>query len=366
MVKVAVLMGGDSAEREVSLKSGAAVLSALQRQGVNAQGYDLKEGGLAGLERLDPTVGFIALHGRGGEDGALQGALELLGLPYTGSGVLASALGMDKQRTKQVWQAVGLPTPECIMLNAASDWEAVVAQLGLPMMVKPVHEGSTLGISIVRSHDELKAAYAQAATFDARVMAERFITGDEYTVGLLGAGGTRRIRPAEVPVHLPRVHLPRETEAIRQPSAPTRLASRGQRLPVPIDLGLVCAIDLKRDRRREAVHRPAVQREERCPVEREADGEHAPRRSRVIVARRAHEGVAEMPEPRAIRENARGERIVFVGDSLREIEAAADLTDGRAPLAAVHGAVGSRNAEAGRAPFALTRTEAAVSGLQQQ
>jgi len=196
--RVVVVYGGMSAEREVSLKSGAAVLSALQRQGVNAQGYDLKEGGLAGLERLDPTAVFIALHGRGGEDGALQGALELLGLPYTGSGVLASALGMDKQRTKQVWQAVGLPTPECIMLNAASDWEAVVAQLGLPMMVKPVHEGSTLGISIVRSHDELKAAYAQAATFDARVMAERFITGDEYTVGLLGDDVLPAIR-VEVP-----------------------------------------------------------------------------------------------------------------------------------------------------------------------
>ncbi|WP_218314835.1 D-alanine--D-alanine ligase [Halomonas sp. 18071143] len=196
--RVVVVYGGMSAEREVSLKSGAAVLSALQRQGVKAQGYDLKEGGLAGLERLDPTAVFIALHGRGGEDGALQGALELLGLPYTGSGVLASALGMDKQRTKQVWQAVDLPTPECIMLNAGSDWEAVVAQLGLPMMVKPVHEGSTLGISIVRSLDELKAAYAQAATFDARVMAERFITGDEYTVALLGDDVLPAIR-VEVP-----------------------------------------------------------------------------------------------------------------------------------------------------------------------
>ena len=146
-------------ERDVSLKSGAAILAALKRQGVDALGYDPK-GGLAGLERLAPSAVFVALHGRGGEDGTFQGALELLGVPYTGNGVLASALGMDKQRTKQVWQAVGA-TPECIMLSENADWTAVVNQLGLPMVVKPVHEGSTLGISIV-SRDELKAAYTAA------------------------------------------------------------------------------------------------------------------------------------------------------------------------------------------------------------
>ena len=195
---VVVVYGGTSAEREVSLKSGAAVLEALQRKGVNASGYDPRDNGLVGLEQLAPSVVFVALHGRGGEDGTLQGALELLDIAYTGSGVLASALGMDKQRTKQVWSAVGLPTPESIMLDEAADWSAVVAQLGLPLIVKPVHEGSTLGISIVKSQAALEAAYREAAQFDARVMAERFIVGDEYTVALLGDQVLPAIR-VEVP-----------------------------------------------------------------------------------------------------------------------------------------------------------------------
>ena len=147
---------------------------------------------------MAPAVVFVALHGRGGEDGTLQGALELLNIPYTGSGVLASALGMDKQRTKQVWSAVGLPTPESIMLDADSDWSAVVAELGLPLIVKPVHEGSTLGISIVKSQAALESAYQEAAQFDARVMAERFVVGDEYTVALLGDQVLPAIR-VEVP-----------------------------------------------------------------------------------------------------------------------------------------------------------------------
>ncbi|MFO8045114.1 MAG: D-alanine--D-alanine ligase [Halomonas sp.] len=184
--RVAVIYGGGSAEREVSLKSGAAVLAALQRAGVDATGYDPAEGGLVGLEALNPDRVFIALHGRGGEDGTLQGALELLGIPYTGSGVLASALGMDKQRTKLVWRALCLPTPESVMLEADADWAAVGVRLGLPLIVKPVHEGSTLGISIVESAEALAAAYREAARFDARVMAERFIQGDEFTVSLLG------------------------------------------------------------------------------------------------------------------------------------------------------------------------------------
>lgn len=196
--RVVVLYGGNSAEREVSLKSGAAVLAALERSGVDAIGYDPADGGLVGLEALAPDRVFIALHGRGGEDGTLQGALELLGIPYTGSGVLASALGMDKQRTKLLWHAVGLPTPESLMLVADADWDAIVAQLGLPLIVKPVHEGSTLGISIVESRAALEAAYREAARFDARVMAERFISGKEFTVSLLG----QRVLPAirvEVP-----------------------------------------------------------------------------------------------------------------------------------------------------------------------
>ncbi|AQU82061.1 MULTISPECIES: D-alanine--D-alanine ligase [unclassified Halomonas] len=198
LARVVVVYGGASAEREVSLKSGAAILEALQRQGIQASGYDLRDNGLTGLEQLAPTAVFVALHGRGGEDGTLQGGLELLNIPYTGSGVLASALAMDKQRTKQIWQAVGLPTPESIMLTAESEWESVVSQLGLPMMVKPVHEGSTLGISIVKSQQALEAAYHEAAKYDARVMAERFIVGEEYTVALLNGEVLPAIR-VEVP-----------------------------------------------------------------------------------------------------------------------------------------------------------------------
>ncbi|MFG6178071.1 D-alanine--D-alanine ligase [Halomonas sp. THAF12] len=197
--RVVVVYGGDSAEREVSLKSGAAVLAALRRGGIDAIGFDpAEQGGLAGLEALAPDCVFIALHGRGGEDGTLQGALELLGIPYTGSGVLASALGMDKQRTKLVWQALGLPTPESVMLGPDADWPAVAERLGLPLIVKPVHEGSTLGITIVETPEALEAAYRDAARFDARVMAERFVRGEEYTVSLLGDSALPAIR-VEVP-----------------------------------------------------------------------------------------------------------------------------------------------------------------------
>ncbi|MDR5868357.1 D-alanine--D-alanine ligase [Halomonas koreensis] len=197
--RVAVLYGGDSAEREVSLKSGAAVLAALTRAGVDAVGFDpAEQGGLAGLEALRPDRVFIALHGRGGEDGTLQGALELLGIPYTGSGVLASALGMDKQRTKLVWQALGLPTPESEMLGPDADWSGVAERLGLPLIVKPVHEGSTLGITIVETPEALEDAYRDAARFDARVMAERFVRGEEYTVSVLDDAALPAIR-VEVP-----------------------------------------------------------------------------------------------------------------------------------------------------------------------
>ncbi|RDB44458.1 D-alanine--D-alanine ligase [Halomonas sp. DQ26W] len=196
--RVVVLYGGDSAEREVSLNSGAAVLRALERSGVDVIGYDPANGGLVGLEALAPDRVFIALHGRGGEDGTFQGALELLRIPYTGSGVLASALGMDKRLTKQIWQSVGLPTPESLMLVPDADWDDVMARLGLPLVVKPVHEGSTLGISIVDSREALVNAYRDAARYDTRVMAERFIEGDEYTVSLLGEAVLPAIR-VEVP-----------------------------------------------------------------------------------------------------------------------------------------------------------------------
>ncbi|WP_106478372.1 D-alanine--D-alanine ligase [Phytohalomonas tamaricis] len=184
--RVAVLLGGNSAEREVSLLSGNAVLAALKRQGVDAVGYDPADGGLAGLEQLAPDRVFIALHGRGGEDGTLQGALELLGIPYTGSGVLGSAIGMDKQRTKLLWRACELPTPESLELHAHMNWQSVVERLGLPLVVKPVHEGSTLGLSIVSDPAALEQAYHDSCRFDTAIMAERFIKGPEYTVAILG------------------------------------------------------------------------------------------------------------------------------------------------------------------------------------
>ncbi|MEQ1527129.1 MAG: D-alanine--D-alanine ligase, partial [Gallionella sp.] len=156
--KVAVLFGGKSAEREISLKSGAAVLAALLRSGVDAHAFDPATRNLQELKDQNFSCAFIALHGRYGEDGTVQGALELLGIPYTGSGVMASALGMDKWRTKLVWQAAGLPIPDFEMLNANSDAASVVKKLGLPLFVKPANEGSSVGISKVKAANELQAA----------------------------------------------------------------------------------------------------------------------------------------------------------------------------------------------------------------
>jgi len=184
--KVAVLFGGRSAEREVSLKSGGMVLRALQGRGVDAHAFDPRERDLAALiaGRFDRV--FIALHGRYGEDGTIQGALELLGIPYTGSGVLASALAMDKWRTKLVWQSAGIPTPRYELLGAHSDLAAVVARLGLPLMVKPANEGSSIGMSKVRAAGAMEEAYALAANYDSVVLAEQFIEGIELTAGVLG------------------------------------------------------------------------------------------------------------------------------------------------------------------------------------
>ena len=184
--KVAVLFGGKSAEREVSLKSGAAVLAALQRSGVDAHAFDPAVQNLQALRDEGYDRAFIALHGRFGEDGTVQGALELLGIPYTGSGVLASALGMDKWRTKLVWQAANLPIPAYALLDEQSDWDAVARQLGLPLFVKPANEGSSVGISKVKAAGELQAAYHEAAKHDKLVIAESFIGGGEYTVAILG------------------------------------------------------------------------------------------------------------------------------------------------------------------------------------
>jgi len=184
--KVAVLLGGRSAEREVSLKSGNAVLAALRRRGVDAHPFDPAEQGLEALKQQGFERVFIALHGRFGEDGTVQGALELMGIPYTGSGVLASALAMDKWRTKLVWQAMGLPIPDYALLEEGSDFAAVEASLGLPLFVKPAREGSSIGVVKVKKSGELPAAYREAARHDRLVIAERFIGGGEYTVTVLG------------------------------------------------------------------------------------------------------------------------------------------------------------------------------------
>ena len=184
--KVAVMFGGRSAEREVSLKSGAAVLAALQRSGVDAHAFDPASHGLHELQQQGFKRVFIALHGRYGEDGTVQGALELMGLPYTGSGVMASALAMDKFRTKLVWQAMNLPVPDYSLLTGESDWKEVAKKLGLPLFVKPANEGSSVGISKVKSVDDLPAAYAEAAKHDSIVIAEQFVGGGEYTAAILG------------------------------------------------------------------------------------------------------------------------------------------------------------------------------------
>ena len=183
--KVAVMMGGKSAEREVSLKSGAAVLAALRSSGVDAHSFDPQDKALEALHAEGFQRVFIALHGRGGEDGTLQGALDLLEIPYTGSGVLASALAMDKWRSKLVWQASGLPVPDYVVLDAAGDFAAVEAQLGLPLFVKPANEGSSIGISKVKQAGGLRAAFELAARYDACVIAERYLAGGEYTVGIV-------------------------------------------------------------------------------------------------------------------------------------------------------------------------------------
>ena len=185
--KVAVLMGGPSAEREISLLSGNAIVAALKSREIDAHPFDPAERSLYELKRDGFSRAFIALHGRFGEDGTVQGALEVLGIPYTGSGVMASALAMDKWRTKLVWIASSIPTPRYRVVDAGTDWWAVVAELGLPLIVKPVREGSTLGLSKVTSvdHGELGLAYDEAAKYDDLVLVEEFVVGIELTASIL-------------------------------------------------------------------------------------------------------------------------------------------------------------------------------------
>lgn len=182
--RVAVLMGGNSSEREVSLKSGAAVLDGLHKAGVDAVPFDPAEEEIGELQKFDRA--FIVLHGKGGEDGVIQGVLESLHIPYTGSGVLASALAMDKLKTKQLWMGIGLPTPPFVVLHSVGDLSGVADKLGFPLMIKPVCEGSSIGMAKVNSADELQTAWAKAGDFSGDVIAEKWVEGEEYTVAILG------------------------------------------------------------------------------------------------------------------------------------------------------------------------------------
>jgi D-alanine-D-alanine ligase len=193
--RVGVLLGGKSGEREISLMSGNGVLEALRTKGVDAHAFDTGLRCPTELAKENFDRIFISLHGRFGEDGTIQGLLELLNLPYTGSGVLASALAIDKIVTKQVWISNGLATPEFEELTIDSDWSAVVKHLGLPLIVKPAHEGSSLGLTKVKSVDELPAAYKLAAGLDKKVIAETCIIGDELTCPLVGQGNTAEALP---------------------------------------------------------------------------------------------------------------------------------------------------------------------------
>ena len=183
--KVAVLMGGLSAEREISLLSGSAVLAALKNRGVDAHGIDVDENIVSELSAGDYQRAFIILHGRGGEDGTIQGLLELMNMPYTGSGVMASSLAMDKLKTKQIWQAMGLPTPAFYILDSEESCERALEILSLPLIIKPVLEGSSIGMSKVEIKDELIPAWEKAQRCGGTVIAESWIEGDEYTAAVL-------------------------------------------------------------------------------------------------------------------------------------------------------------------------------------
>jgi len=193
--KVGVLFGGRSAERDVSIMSGTGVLQALQSRGIDAHGFDPAERSLAELAAEKFDCVFIALHGRYGEDGSLQGALEQLGIPYTGSGVMASSVGMDKITTKIIWLSKNIPTPRYATVAPGDDLDAIVAELGLPLIVKPPLEGSTIGITKVEAAEQFEAAVALALGFDETVLAEEFVTGREFTVAVLGSGKHARALP---------------------------------------------------------------------------------------------------------------------------------------------------------------------------
>jgi D-alanine-D-alanine ligase len=183
--RVGVLLGGTSSEREISLQSGAAVVAALEEAGIEHVAIDVGVNAIADIQAAKIDRAFLALHGAGGEDGRIQAVLEYLGIPFTGSGVQASALAMDKLRTKQLWRGVNLSTPDFAVLNAANDWDKVLADLGGEVMVKPAHEGSSIGMARVNTAQELADAFKNAAKYDGSVIAERLIVGSEFTVAIL-------------------------------------------------------------------------------------------------------------------------------------------------------------------------------------
>lgn len=193
--KVAVLYGGSSSEREISLMSGQGVLNALRARGIDAYGFDPAERELSDLKRDGVSRCFIALHGRHGEDGTVQGALELLGIPYTGSGVMASSVAMDKTMTKRIWRAEGLPTPQWRMVTSGEQTAQALEQLGGPMIVKPSREGSTIGLAKVTELAQCEAAYALSSRHDSLVLCEQFIRGDEVTCPILGGGDAAHALP---------------------------------------------------------------------------------------------------------------------------------------------------------------------------
>ncbi len=192
--RVAVLYGGTSSEREISLLTGAAIIQALELLGVETVAIDIKENALDAIAKANVDRAFIALHGPGGEDGTLQGALEYLKIPYTGSGEMASALAMDKLRCKQLWKGIGLATTDFAALNQSTDWQATMNQLGGSVVVKPACEGSSVGMSIAKSAQQLEQAWQLAAQYDAKVLAEPQLTGDEYTVAILDGKALPSIR----------------------------------------------------------------------------------------------------------------------------------------------------------------------------
>jgi D-alanine-D-alanine ligase len=223
---VAVLLGGASSEREISLLSGNAVLAALKRRGVDAQGFDPASRPLADLLALKIERVWIALHGPGGEDGTVQGALEFLGVPYTGSGVLGSAVGMDKLRSKRLAQVAGVPTPEFVVLRAAQDLDLALERLGLPLIVKPGSQGSSVGMARIERAQELAQAWKEALRIDPVVFAETWITGAEYTVGMLQGEALPSIR-----IETPRSFYDYEAKYFRDDTryfCPSGLAARAE------------------------------------------------------------------------------------------------------------------------------------------